>query len=74
MKVTVYCNYSYSLTSVYMYIHIYICICIYIYIYIYIYQASPNIDFLCVPIYASFCENYAKHYFDATKQLTGLIE
>ena len=64
MKVTVYCNYSYSLTSVYMYIHIYI----------YIYQASPNIDFLCVPFYASFCENYAKHYFDATKHLTGLIE
>ena len=46
---------------------------IYIYIYIYIYQASPIIDLLCVHFYASFCENYAKHYFDAN-HLRGLIE
>ena len=52
---------------VYIYIYIYICVCIYIY------QASPNLHLLCIPFYASFCENYAKHYFDAY-HLKGLID
>ena len=42
------------------------------YLYIHTYQASPNIDLLCISFYASFCENYAKHYFGA-KHLRGLI-
>ena len=60
-------------TGKFVYVYVCVCVCVCVYIY-YIYISGPNLGILCIQQLdvASFCENYAKLYFDRKHLEKGL--